>query len=67
MLLLRRRLCRLHLVEPFPSVQGILVNSFDGHYRLKRPEVLESPERTQELDGELFVPRERVIFVQRIG
>ncbi len=66
MLLLRRRLVRLHLVEPLPSIEGILAPSFDGHYRLLKPEVLESTERTQQLTGEVFVPRERVVFVQRL-
>lgn len=69
MLLLRRRLVRLHLVDPFPSIEGILVNSHDGHYRLLKPSVIEAEDRTRELSSgsEAWVPKERVIFVQRLG
>lgn len=58
---------RLHLVDPFPSVDGILVGRYDGHYRLLKPELLEATDRTRELDGELWVPRERVVYVQVTG
>lgn len=67
MLLLRRRLVRLHLVDPFPSIEGILVSAFDGHYRLLKASVIEAPERTRELEGEAWVPKDRVVFVQRLG
>lgn len=66
-MLLRRRMVRLHLVDPFPSLEGILAASYDGHYRLLKPSVLEGEGRTRELTGEAFVPRERVIFVQRLA
>ena len=66
MLFLRRRLVRLHLVDPFPSVQGILSSSFDGHYRLLKPELLRGESQTEQLSGDLYVPRERVIFLQRL-
>ena len=65
--LFRRRLVRLHLVDPLPSIEGILVSAMDGHYRLVKPSILEATDRTRELEGELFVPKERVIFVQRLG
>lgn len=67
MFLLRRRKVRLHLVDPFPSLEGILVSAWDGHYRLLKPELLEGENRTQQLTGEAWVPKERVIFVQRLG
>lgn len=57
---------RLHLVDPFPSLEGILVSARDGHYRLLKPELLEGEGRTRELTGEAWVPKERVIFVQRL-
>jgi hypothetical protein len=66
MLLLTRRRVRLHLVDPFPTIEGILVSSWDGHYRLKKPELLEAHDRTQQLEGEAWVPKQRVIFVQRL-
>jgi hypothetical protein len=65
MFLLTRRKVRLHLVDPFPSVEGILISARDGHYRLLKPELFEGEGRTQQLSGELFVPRDRVIFLQR--
>lgn len=67
MFLLRRRLVRLHLIEPFPSIEGILVGARDGHYRLLKPALLESKDRSQELEGEAWVPKKNVIFVQRLG
>jgi hypothetical protein len=67
MLLLTRRKVRLHLVDPFPSIEGILVSARDGHYRLLKPEVLQAQGQTQELSGEAWVPKERVIFVQRLA
>jgi len=66
-ILLRRRLVRLHLVDPFPSIEGILISAFDGHYRLKKVDLLEGADRTQRLEGEAWIPKERVIFVQRLG
>jgi hypothetical protein len=66
MFLLTRRKVRLHLVDPFPSIEGILVSARDGHYRLLKPEVLQAQGQTQELSGEAWVPKERVIFVQRL-
>lgn len=67
MFLMTRRRVRLHLVDPFPSLEGILVSARDGHYRLLKPELLEAEGRTQQLTGEAWVPKERVIFVQRLG
>jgi len=67
MFLFRRRLVRLHLVDPFPSVEGILISALDGHYRLVKPALIEATDRTRELEGELFVPKERVVYVQRLG
>lgn len=64
---MRRKLVRLHLVEPHPTLEGIMAGSPRSHYRLLKPSVLEGPDRTRELSGEVFVPRERVVFVQRIG
>ena len=63
----RRRLVRLHLVDPYPSVNGIYMGRVDGHYRLLKPELLEASDRTQELSGELWVPSERVVYMQVTG
>lgn len=63
----RRRLVRLHMVGDAPSVEGILVGVVAGHYRLLKVSLLEAEGRTHDLDGEAWVPRERVLLVQRLG
>lgn len=63
----RRRLVRLHLEDPAPSIEGVLVGVVAGHYRLLKPELLEATDRTSQLDGELWVLKSRVVFVQVIG
>ena len=60
----RRRLVRLHLPDPAPSVEGILAGRSAGHYRLLKPVLLEAPDRTRSLDGEVWVRHERVLFLQ---
>lgn len=66
MKLWRRRLVRLHLVDPHPTVEGILDGTIDGHYRLLNASLLEATDRTHALEGEVWVPRERVVLVQRL-
>lgn len=63
----RKRLVRLHMREQAPSVEGVLTRQWAGHYVIAAPKVLESAEVTHELEGELFVPRERVLYVQVTG
>lgn len=62
----RRHLVRLHLVDPHPTIEGILVGRMNGHYRLLKCSLLEAPDRTHQLEGEVWVPRERVVLVQRL-
>lgn len=66
MLLLRRRRVRLHQLADAPTIEGILVGSLDSHYRLLKPVLWENPERSHDLEGEAWVPRERVVFVEVI-
>lgn len=63
----RRKLVRLHLQDPHPTVEGVFTGMVAGHYRLLKPELLEATDRTQQLGGELWVPKERVVFVQVVG
>lgn len=65
MLVLRRRRVRVHQSNG-PTIEGILVGSLDNHYRLLKPRLLESPTRTHDLDGEAWIPREKVILVETI-
>ena len=63
-----KRMVRLHLIDPpdgqLPSVEGILVGRWSGHYVLLAPRLLETSEESASLDGHLEVPSERVAFVQ---
>jgi hypothetical protein len=55
------------MVDPNPTIEGLLIGrTFDGHYRLLKPKVLEAPGATRDLAGELFVPCDKVVFVQRL-
>ena len=67
MMLLRKRLVRLHLVDQNRSFEGVLVGMDANHYRLANPKQLESAERSFELQGEAWVPRDRVLYVQVLG
>lgn len=66
MLVLKRRRVRIHQAGDAPSIEGFLANSFNDHYRLLNPVLLEAPGRSHDLAGEVWVPRERVIFVETI-
>lgn len=63
----RKRMVRLHLVDPYPSVDGIYAGRVQGHYRILKPELKEASDRTSQLEGELWVPAERVVFMQVTG
>lgn len=60
----RKRLVRLHLEGAAPSLEGLLVGTVNGHYHMKTPKMLEAVGHTAALEGELLVPRERVLFIQ---
>lgn len=63
----RRRHVRLHLAGDAPSVEGIFVGFWAGHYVLHTPAVLEAVDKTRSLEGNLRVPRDRVLFVQELA
>jgi hypothetical protein len=63
----RRRLLRLHLEGNRPSVEGVFLGFEAGHYRLANAKLLKTAEQTIELDGETWVPRERVLHGQVLG
>ena len=56
---------RLHLTENAPSIEGIHVGFWAGHYVLKGAKVWEATDRSSSV-GDVRVPRERVIFAQEI-
>lgn len=63
----KKRRVRLHMVNQAPSVEGIWVNRAAGHYVLAAATLLEREDASHELEGELWVPRERVLYVQVVG
>ena len=66
-----KRRVRLHIEDkpgsPMPSIDGILLGRWSGHYILLLPKLVQSEERTIALEGMLEVPSERVVFVQILG
>ena len=64
MLLRHKRLVRLHFPDHAPSLEGVLVGKVNGHYRLRNAKLYETADRVQELDGETWVSRDRVLLVQ---
>lgn len=63
-----KRRVRLHLEDrpgvPAPSIEGIMLGRWCGHYVLIQPKVLHTEDRTIPLEGTVEVPAERVVFVQ---
>jgi hypothetical protein len=66
MLVLRKRRVRIHQPDPGPTIEGFLVSSWGDHYRLLRPVLLEAPGRSHDLEGEVWVPRDRVLFLETV-
>ena len=68
MFVLRRRHVRIHQADPAPSIDGILVGKpwrNAGHYVVRRPGIIAALEVTVESEGvEVWVPRERVLFLE---
>ena len=66
-----KRRVRLHIEDkpgaPMPSIDGILLGRWSGHYILLLPKLVQSEERSVALEGMLEVPAERVVFVQILG
>lgn len=61
------RLVRLHLKDENRSLEGVWIGLDASHYRLANVSQLETLDRTIELEGEVWVPRERVLHVQVLG
>lgn len=55
---------RLHFKSQTRSIDGIWVGVAAGHYRIARPEQIEGPEHTLELEGEAWVRCEDVLMLQ---
>jgi hypothetical protein len=66
-LFLRKRRVLLHLKDETRSLEGIWIGMSAGHYRLAAPKQLEDADRSFAVEGEAWVPRERVLYVQVLG
>ena len=65
----RKRLVRLHLevAEGKPdTIEGWRLGIWGGHYVLTRARIFDAQGRTHALDGDVEIPRSRVMFVQRL-
>jgi hypothetical protein len=62
-----KRHVRIHLLEPRPTFEGILLGVWQGRYVLMKASVLEAEDRTHGIDGVAEIPREHVVFVQRLS
>jgi hypothetical protein len=66
MLFGRRRLVRAHM-NSGPTLEGVLTHRSVDCYRLAMPKLLEAEDQTVPLDGEVEIPRERVLFLQLLA
>jgi hypothetical protein len=56
---------RLHFVDDRrPSVEGVLLGRPNGFFRLAQPTVVQGSGESYEAEGEAWVPRENVLWVQ---
>lgn len=64
-----RALVRVHMKPAAGSgtVEGFLMGRWGGHYILTRARLVEAPDRSIGMDGDLEVPSENVLFIQRLG
>lgn len=63
----RKRRVRLHLKDEDRSLEGIWVGMAAGHYRLAAVQQLEDHDRSFAVEGEAWVPRDRVLYLQVLG
>lgn len=63
-LFFKRRQVRLHLHDNAPSINGILIERPNGFYRVLKPEVVLEENMSHALEGEVWVARENVLFLQ---
>jgi hypothetical protein len=70
MILIRRRLVRIHQIDPGPTTEGILVGKpwrNAGFFVLRNASIIAAPDQTMALDGDKsLIPREKVTLVQQL-
>ena len=65
-MLLRRRRVRIHQPDPAPTIEGFLVSSWGEHYRLLKPVIWEGPTRSFDVEGDVWIPKSRVLFIETV-
>lgn len=60
----KRRQVRIHLNDNPASIDGILIERPNGFYRVLKPEVVLDENQSHALEGEVWVARENVLFLQ---
>lgn len=70
----RKRLVRVHFKQGVSdaSIEGVLMPGLflltrGGHYLLAKASHIEDAEKSYNLDGEAWVPRENVLYLQPVG
>jgi hypothetical protein len=59
----KKRAVRLHFVGDSPSIDGVFLGTEAGHYVLAKAELIREDGNVA-LDGETWIPSERVLFMQ---
>jgi hypothetical protein len=64
-----RGLVRLHQPKGEPTIEGLLLEIVEDHYRLVNAKLLVDTNREHdvEIDGEMYVQLSRVLHVQKVG
>ena len=61
----RQRLARVHMRGDAPSLEGVFMGRVGGkHYRLEAASIIESADRSHDLEGYALIPVEGVAFIQ---
>jgi hypothetical protein len=61
------RMVRAHIQGQEFSLEGILVGEEAAHYKLANASHIESAEKSWNLPGVTWVPRERVLYLQEVA
>ena len=60
----KRRVVRVHFADDSPSIDGAYVGTSAGHYVIAKAGLVREEGEPVALDGEAWVPKERVLFMQ---
>jgi hypothetical protein len=61
----KRRMARFHLTDDQPSIEGVYMGKVGlGHYRLEVASVINNESASYEVEGQILIPADRVVFIQ---